>query len=55
MRERRIRGRLIATTVLFGVLFVSLVVVLAVAGLALVQRLVPLPIRQAHNAATGTI
>ncbi len=34
---------------------VSLAVTLAVAGLALVQRLVPLPIRQAHNAATGVI
>ncbi len=29
--------------------------VLAVAGLAAVQRLVPLPIREAHNTATGTI
>ena len=28
---------------------------LAVAGLALVQRLVPLPIREAHNTATGII
>jgi hypothetical protein len=36
-------------------LAVSLAVTLAVAGLALVQRLVPLPIRQAHNAATGMI
>jgi hypothetical protein len=36
-------------------LTVSLAVAVAVAGLALVQRLVPLPIRQAHNAATGTI
>jgi hypothetical protein len=30
-------------------------VVLAVAGLAVVQRLVPLPLRRSHNAATGTI
>ena len=29
--------------------------VLAVAGLAAVQRLVPLPLRESHNAATGTI
>jgi hypothetical protein len=28
---------------------------LAVAGLAVVQRLVPLPLRQSHNTATGTI
>ena len=34
---------------------VLLAVALAVVGLAVVQRLVPLPIRQAHNAATGTI
>jgi hypothetical protein len=32
-----------------------LAVVLAVAGLALVQRLVPLGLRQSHNAATGII
>jgi hypothetical protein len=30
-------------------------VVVAVAGLAVVQRLVPLPIREAHNTATGVI
>jgi Protein of unknown function (DUF4239) len=36
-------------------LTVSLAVTLAVAGLALVQRLVPLPIRQAHNDATSVI
>ncbi|MDQ3941668.1 MAG: hypothetical protein M3254_01010 [Actinomycetota bacterium] len=49
------RGKPIVTTALFGILAVSLAVVVAVAGLALVQRLVPLPIRQVHNAATGTI
>ena len=38
-----------------GVLVVFLAVVLAVAGLAVVQRLVPLSLREAHNAATGTI
>jgi hypothetical protein len=36
-------------------LTVSLAVALAVAGLAVVQRLVPLPIREAHNDATGVI
>jgi hypothetical protein len=46
---------LIVTTVFFGVLIVMLAVVLAVAGLAVVQRLVSLPLRQSHNAATGTI
>jgi hypothetical protein len=45
----------IVTTVYFGILIVSLAVLLAVAGLAVVQRLVPLPLRQSHNAATGTI
>ena len=49
------RGGLIVTTAFFGVLVVLLAVVLAVAGLAVVQRLVPLPIREAHNAATGVI
>lgn len=46
---------LIVTTAFFGVLIISLAVVLAVAGLAVVQRLMPLPLRQSHNAATGTI
>lgn len=40
---------------MFGIVVVSLAVVLAVAGLAVVQRLVPLGLRQSHNAATGTI
>jgi len=48
-------GRLILTTAFFGVLVVFLSVVLAVAGLAVVQRLVPLELREAHNAATGII
>jgi hypothetical protein len=34
---------------------VSLAVLLAVAGLTVAQHLVPLPIRQSHNDATGTI
>jgi len=49
------RGRLIVTAVFIGVLIVSLAVALAVAGLAVAQRLVPLPVREAHNAATGTV
>ncbi len=49
------RGGLILITAFFGVLVVFLSVVLAVAGLALVQRLVPLGLRQSHNAATGII
>jgi hypothetical protein len=48
-------GRLIVPTVFFGALVVSLAVVLAVGGLALVRRLVPLPLRQAHNTSTATI
>ena len=51
----RKRGRLILTTAFFGVLVVLPAVVLAVAGLAVVQRLVPLPLRLSHNAATGII
>jgi hypothetical protein len=50
-----LRGELIVATALFGILTASLAVALAVARLALVQRLVPLPIRQAHNAAIGVI
>jgi Protein of unknown function (DUF4239) len=46
---------LIVTTAFFGALVISLSVALAVAGLVLVQRLVPLPLRQSHNTATGTI
>ena len=49
------RGGLIVTTAFFGVLVVLLAVVLAVAGLAVVQRLVPLQLRELHNTATGTI
>ncbi len=48
-------GERIVITAFFGALVVLLAVVLAVAGLALVQRLVPLPLRQSHNTATGTI
>jgi hypothetical protein len=54
-RARRRRGRIIVTTALFGILVVLLAVVFAVAGLALVQRLVPLPVREAHNAVTAVI
>jgi len=54
-RGRQKGRRLIVTTTLFGILIVLLAVALAVAGLVAVQRLVPLPVRQAHNAATGNI
>jgi hypothetical protein len=43
------------STVLFGFLVVLLAVMLAIAGLVLVQRLVPLPIRESHNTALGII
>jgi hypothetical protein len=43
------------TTVLFGLLVLSLAISLAVGGLLIVQRLVPLPIRESHNAAIGII
>jgi hypothetical protein len=48
-------GETIVITALIGVVVVLLAVLLAVAGLTLVQRLVPLPLRQSHNDATGTI
>jgi len=47
--------RLIATTAFFGLLAVSLAMVLAVARLLVVQRLVPLSIHESHNAAIGII
>lgn len=51
--ERRV-GRIVIA-VLAGTLVVSLTVVLAVAGLFVVRRLVPLPLRESHNAATGIL
>jgi hypothetical protein len=51
----RLRGGTIVITALIGVVIVTLAVLLAVAGLTVVQRLVPLPLRQSHNDATGTI
>jgi Protein of unknown function (DUF4239) len=48
-------GGHIAITVFVGVLVVGLSVLLAVAGLAVVQRLVPVQVREAHITATGTI
>ena len=47
--------RLIATTALLGLLVVLLAVILAVAGLLVVHRLVPLSIRESHTAAIGII
>jgi hypothetical protein len=43
------------TTAFYGLFVVSLAVTLAVAGLLLAQRLVPLSIRESHNAAIGII
>lgn len=45
----------IITTVFLGVSIVVLTVLLAVAGLVLAQRLVPLSLRQSHNTAIGII
>ena len=42
-------------TAFYGFLVVSLAVALAVAGLLLAQRLVPLSVRESHNAAIGII
>lgn len=43
------------STVFFGVLVISVAVVLAIAGLFLVQRLVPSALRQEHNDVAGFI
>ena len=43
------------TTALFGLLVILLAVILAVAGLLVVQRLVPLTSRESHNTAIGII
>ena len=42
-------------TVLWGVLVVSVAVVFALAGMVPARRLVPLPVREAHNSTTATI
>ncbi len=44
-----------ALTVLLGILIVSVSMLLAVAGLVMVQRLMPLEVREAHNAAIGIV
>jgi len=54
-RGRLKGGRPIVTTTLIGVLIVFVTVALVVAGLAAVQRLVPLPLREENNVATGII
>ena len=43
------------TTALIGLLVVVLVVIIAVAGLLVVHRLVPLSIRESNTAAIGVI
>ncbi len=40
-------------TVLLGLLVLSLSISLAIGGLILVQRLVPLPLRESHNTASA--
>jgi ABC-type multidrug transport system fused ATPase/permease subunit len=47
--------RLIVTTALIGLLVVLLAVMIAVAGLLVVHRLVPLSIRESNTAAIGVI
>jgi hypothetical protein len=42
-------------TSFYGLLIVLAAVAVAVAGLMLTQRLIPLPIRERHNSTTGTI
>jgi hypothetical protein len=49
------RGDLVLTTSFYGFLIVLASVVTAVAGLMVAQRLIPLPLRERNNTATGTI
>jgi hypothetical protein len=51
----RKEGEPVLTTLFFGFLIVLASVLTAVAGLLLAQRLIPLPIRERHNTATGNI
>ena len=44
-----------ATTVFFGALVILSSMALSVLGLLIVQRLVPLSLRESHNVATGTV
>lgn len=46
---------MVVTTIFWGLLILSLSVLLAVGGLVLVQRLVPLPLRESHNTAIDII
>jgi hypothetical protein len=45
----------VLTTIFYGLLTILASVATALAGLMLAQRLIPLTIRQTHNATTGTI
>jgi membrane protease YdiL (CAAX protease family) len=49
------RGEPVLITTFYGLLIVLASVVTAVAGLMVVRRLIPLPIRKRNNTATGTI
>jgi Protein of unknown function (DUF4239) len=42
-------------TVFWGVFVIALAIILAIMGQALVQRLVPVSLRESHNVATGTV
>ncbi len=53
--EARGTNSSVALTVLLGISVVSASVLLAVAGLVKVQRLMPLEVREAHNAAISVI
>src|SRR5688572_33187567 len=56
LRRRNIRGRSsVLLTVVYGVLVVGGTCLVALAGLALVQRLVPATSRQPHNDVAGFI
>jgi hypothetical protein len=53
VRERA--GTCVVATVFWGVVVVTVAVALALAGLILARRVVPFPVREAHNANTATM
>jgi ABC-type multidrug transport system fused ATPase/permease subunit len=53
--EEKGAGRLVLTTLFYGLLTILASVATALAGLMLAQRLIPLTVRQTHNATTATI
>ena len=53
--EEKGAGRHVLSTIFYGLLTILASVATALAGLMVAQRLIPLSVRQTHNATTGTI